>query len=158
MRDTAGQSLGYGYVQYASVSQGVAAINKWDGQEIAGQALKITVAPPASAATLGPGGVAPGTVPLTLDVSALGVPGLTTSLPGPPPMAPQMPAQDNRDTSISELDDEEEMRGGLKLNSNTRQALMSRLASSAGKCCWCTLQLDAGIGLLVVVWLRAGDN
>ncbi|GLC42235.1 hypothetical protein PLESTB_000645800 [Pleodorina starrii] len=91
----------------------------------------------------GPPGVAPGGVALSLPPElasrfGLAMPGVAApgvGLPGAPPAtaaaAAAPPQEQAYNSGIGELD-EEEARGGLKLTSDRRQALMARLASSAG--------------------------
>lgn len=155
-RDASGKSQGFGYVTFSNSADAVKALEHWNDRVVAGAALKVTVAaPPAgTAAALLPGlagaipglaGAVPGLlppppgIPLTLTPElasqfGLALPGavqgaLPGALPGPPPM-PGLP-DPVVNSGIGELD-EEESRGGLKLTSDRRQALMARLATSAG--------------------------
>lgn len=200
VRDATGQSQGYGYVQFTSTADATKALQHWNGREVAGVALKVSVtsvippqmpaAPPAL-----PGGMMPGAwlggmpgmsgmltgsmlppppalpgmagmpgmlppppaVPAGPSASLLaaapqlagllgmampslpGMPAAVGALPSaqqmalPPPPAGPPPAPEPAvvNSGIGELD-EEESRGGLKLTSDRRQALMAKLASSAG--------------------------
>lgn len=49
MKDQAGQSQGYGYVEFTSMPDASKAMQQWDGQEVVGQKLSVKVA------TMGPG-------------------------------------------------------------------------------------------------------
>ena len=44
MKDMAGQSQGYGYVEFTSMPDASKAMQQWDGQEVVGQKLSVKVA------------------------------------------------------------------------------------------------------------------
>lgn len=105
VRDPAGRSMGYGHVEFASAADATRAMQDLQGMDVAGQKLMLQVAPQ--------GAIQPVAV-----------------LPGPPPpmgMAMAPPVQ-----VVDESLGDEEDGGGLKLTSQARASLMSRLANSAG--------------------------
>lgn len=105
VRDATGQSQGYGYVQFTSTADATKALQHWNGREVAGVALKVSVTSvippqmPAAAAA------APPMMPGAWMAGMPGMSGMLTGgmLPPPPalpdgmgmlpmPMAPAMPA------------------------------------------------------------------
>lgn len=45
VKDAAGQSQGYGYVEFTSMPDASKAMQQWDGQEVVGQKLSVKIAP-----------------------------------------------------------------------------------------------------------------
>jgi RNA-binding protein 39 len=140
-----GTPTGEGYVQYADEPMASAAIKHFNGFELVGQKLTVQVAPvvaapgviiPAAYALPGGGGaLLPPPPPLPVGYpmgGALPPPPSASGLPPPPPLhdasAPPAAATNNE---VDDLDEAENSKS-FRLNAQSRQALMSRLATSAG--------------------------
>lgn len=147
------RSLGYGFVQYREFSDGVKAMQHWNGKQLGGMQLDVQMAAmPTAIPSLMPTMSIPG--------GMLGIPGLPLAggalgmgLPPAPGtdgynafITQQMAAQQQQSfatqqasaqqqlVQINELDeaDEGEGKGGLRLDAQKRMALMQRLAATAG--------------------------
>eukprot|EP00798_Chlamydomonas_sp_ICE-L_P028744 gene28744-31923_t len=146
VKDSSGRSLGCGFAQYRDYNDGVKAMQHWNGKVLAGRELKVSIAEqPAPVPTLLPPMLAPelmgyGADPATVAAAMaaqqqmLAYGGQTAVMgPGGFPMPPGMggpplavPGEDGND------DVDDEARGGLRLNAQSRAALMQRLAANAG--------------------------
>lgn len=131
VRDPMGVSTGEGYVQYADKPMADTATKHFNGFDIAGRKLTVQVAP-----VFTPAGGLPQLLPQLLPMGAPG--GSTGALPGPPglplpPGAAPADAAGANGAGGNEVDDLEEAETKtFRLNAQSRAALMTKLASSAG--------------------------
>uniref|UniRef100_A0A7S0RKZ5 RRM domain-containing protein n=1 Tax=Chlamydomonas leiostraca TaxID=1034604 RepID=A0A7S0RKZ5_9CHLO len=120
VRDAAGVSTGEAYVQYADKPMADNAIAHFNGYVLVGKKLTVQVAP-LIVPTMMPG-MMTGGAPLDPTAAAAAVLAHAQPAPGAPPVP--------NGNEVDDLDEAENK--SLKLNAQSRAALMSRLASSAG--------------------------
>ncbi|KAF5835458.1 hypothetical protein DUNSADRAFT_7347 [Dunaliella salina] len=127
VRDAAGRSTGEAYVQYTDKPMADKAVTHFNNFDIGGFRMTVQVAPVYAMAAMQ---AAPATVlppPPGYDPAALAMGMMGGPPPAQQPPQPQVQGQ-------GEVDDleEAETRSGFRLNAQSRVALMSRLANSAG--------------------------